>query len=416
MKNNRKAFRRVLSTLLACVTLLTVCSIGGAPHSMAASNLTDAKVQSFEAQIADLQKEQTRIRNNLTKLQKDAAAQYEIKREMDNLLETTSRKMEAAQTLLRELDTKITDKKDEIAQNTDDYKKMYQKFLDMMVVSHEEGEASYIGLILGADSLGDFLSRLERVNSMLEYNKTVMDGLEKTGETLEKDRLVLEEAIALQNDTLANLKKEEEEYQKLCDEAIAQINALSKDQSAAQRELAKNQALEAELDKQLEEYLIELQKKNAAKMQAGEWYWPVPLDSGAYCSSPYGWRKLYGVWDYHRGWDLACWLGTDIYAAKAGKVVIAQYHYSYGNYIVIDHGTDANGNAISTVYAHCSKLLVSVGDTVQKGEHIGDVGTTGNSTGYHLHFEFRKNGKYTDPFEFIKKPPITVGASRYQKW
>jgi len=97
--------------------------------------------------------------------------------------------------------------------------------------------------------------------------------------------------------------------------------------------------------------------------------------------------------------------------AKGGTVVIAQYHSSYGNYIVIDHG-----DGVSTVYAHCSKLLVSVGDKVKKGQHIGEVGTTGNSTGYHLHFEFRKNGKYTDPFNYIKEPPIKVGASRYNKW
>ena len=98
-------------------------------------------------------------------------------------------------------------------------------------------------------------------------------------------------------------------------------------------------------------------------------------------------------------------------ASKSGTVVIAQYHNSYGNYVVIDHG-----DGISTVYAHASKLLVSKGDTVKQGDVIAKVGTTGNSTGYHLHFEFRKNGKYTDPFEFIPKPPIKVGASRYQKW
>ena len=412
----KRTLRRVLSALLACAALFSVCMIGGAPHFAAATKLTDAKVQGFEDQIAALQKEQDRIRKNLSKLQKESASMSAYKAELDSYLETTSRKMEAAKTLIAELDTQIAEKKSEIEQNTAEYDKMYQKFLDMMVVAHEEGEASYIGLILGADSLGDFLSRLERVTSMMEYNRTVMQSLEKTGVTLENDRQILEDAVARQKDTVAALEVEEADYQAKCDEVIAQMNALSKDQAAAQKELAKNQAMEAELDKQLEEYLIELQKKNAEKMQAGEWYWPVPLDSGAYCSSPYGWRKLYGVWDYHRGWDLACWLGTDIYASKAGKVVISTYHSSYGNYIVIDHGTDANGNAISTVYAHCSKLLVSVGDTVKKGQLIAKVGTTGNSTGYHLHFEFRKNGKYTDPFEFIKNPPLSVGASRYNKW
>ncbi len=411
----RSIMRRVLCAFFACVLVVSAC-FAGMPASSPAGTLTDAKVQGFEDQIAKLQEEQKRIRNNLTKLQRESASMQQYKAELDSYLDTVSRQMAAAQTLIAELDAKIAEKNAEITKNTAEHDAMYQKFLDIMVLTHEEGEASYIGLILGADSLGDFLSRLERVSSMMDYNKTVMENLRSTGTQLETDKAALLEAVALQEATVESLKESEADYQAKCDEVIAQIAALGKNQAAAQAELAKNQKLEDELDKQLEAYLIELQKKNAEKMQSGEWYWPVPASSNAYCSSPYGWRKLYGVWDYHRGWDLACWLGTDIYAAKAGKVVISTYHYSYGNYIVIDHGTDANGNAISTVYAHCSKLLVSVGDTVEKGQLIGKVGTTGNSTGYHLHFEFRKNGKYTDPFEFIKNPPISVGASRYNKW
>jgi murein DD-endopeptidase MepM/ murein hydrolase activator NlpD len=90
--------------------------------------------------------------------------------------------------------------------------------------------------------------------------------------------------------------------------------------------------------------------------------------------------------------------------------VIATYHNSYGNYVVIDHG-----DGVSTVYAHCSKLNVTKGATVKKGDKIGEVGTTGNSTGNHLHFEFRLNGKYIDPFTYIKNPPISIIPSRYQK-
>lgn len=411
----RRAMMRCAGAVLACAMLFCVCRSGGASLA-ATSELSDATVKSYEDQIASLQAEQKRIQQNLTKLQKDSASMQEYKAELDSYLDTTARKMEAANTLISELDKKIAEKTEQIESNTTEYDRMYQKFLDMIVVNYEEGEASYLGLILGADSLGDFLSRLDRVSSMLEYNKGVMSELETTGEQLERDRLALEEAVALQKATIEELEKEEADYQSKCDDVIAKIAALGKDQAAAQKELAKNQAAEAELDKQLEEYLLELQKKNQAQMQSGEWYWPLPLDSGAYCSSVYGWRLLYGVWDFHRGWDLACWLGTEIYAAKSGTVVISTYHYSYGNYIVIDHGTDANGNAISTVYAHCSKLLVSVGDKVEKGQLIAKVGTTGNSTGYHLHFEFRKNGKYDDPFNYISDPYVSVGASRYNKW
>ena len=401
---------RVLCGILCSVMVISACLIGIYPVSSAGA-LTDATVKKYEEQIADLQKEQKEIQARLNKLRKESASMQTLKAELDTYLETTSRKMEAANTLVAELNADITEKNEAIAANTASYEKMYRKFLDMMVLSYEEGDASYIGLILGADSLGDFLSRLERVSSMLDYNKSVMDNLEKTGKALEDDKKVLEDARALQQATLAELAEDEKEYQAQCDKVIEEMKALSKNQAAAQAELAKNQKAENELDKQLEEYLKELQRKNQAALEAGGWHWPIPLSADQRCSSPYGWRILYGVWDYHRGWDIACWLGTDIEAAKGGTVVIAQYHNSYGNYVVIDHG-----GGVSTVYAHCSKLLVKVGDKVKKGDHIAEVGTTGNSTGYHLHFEFRKDGKYVDPFTYIKEPPITVGASRYNKW
>ena len=406
----KRTVTRVLCGILCSLMVVSACLIGTSPVS-SASTLTDATVKKYEEQIADLQKEQKEIQARLNKLRKESASMQTLKAELDTYLETTARKMEAANTLVAELDADIAEKNEAISVNTASYDKMYQKFLDMMVMTYEEGDASYIGLILGADSLGDFLSRLERVSSMLDYNKSVMDNLEKTGKALEEDKKILEGARALQEATLAELAEDEKEYQAQCDKVIEEMKALSKNQSAAQAELAKNQKAENELDKQLEEYLKELQRKNQAALEAGSWHWPIPLSADQRCSSPYGWRILYGVWDYHRGWDIACWLGTDIEAAKGGTVVIAQYHNSYGNYIVIDHG-----GGISTVYAHCSKLLVKVGDKVKKGDHIAEVGTTGNSTGYHLHFEFRKDGKYTDPFEFIKEPPITVGASRYNKW
>ncbi|MBR6290691.1 MAG: M23 family metallopeptidase, partial [Clostridia bacterium] len=146
------------------------------------------------------------------------------------------------------------------------------------------------------------------------------------------------------------------------------------------------------------------------KMESGDWHWPIDINVTQICSSGYGWRVLYGVWDFHRGWDIACAKGTPIHASKGGRVLIATYHYSYGNYVVID-----NGDGVSTVYGHCTKLYVTAGQTVKKGDTIATVGTTGNSTGFHLHFEFRKNGVYTDPFQFIKNPPIGIIASRLTK-
>lgn len=409
-KSVRFMGRRVLCVFLACVTVLSVCMIGGTSVSSADSKLTDATVKNYEDQLATLAAQQKQIEKNLNKLQQEEASYLSYKSELDTYLDTTARKMEAANTLLAELQTQIAEKREEIADTESAYDRTYQQFLDMMVMSYEEGEASYIGLILGADSLSDFLSRVENVSSMLSYSRSVMNSLRETEELLTAEEVALQEKIDLQEETLAALAEDETLYNQKLEDATAAIAKLDQDQAVAQKAYYENKALEDQLDKELQEYLQELQRKNQAKMEAGEWLWPIRLDVQQYVSSGYGWRMLWGVWDFHRGWDIACYLGNDIRASKSGTVVISTYHYSYGNYVVIDHG-----DGVSTVYAHASKLLVSVGDKVQQGDVIAKVGTSGSSTGYHLHFEFRLNGQYTDPYNYIPSPPISTPASKYEK-
>ena len=404
----RKGFRFV-ALLLTCITVVSVLLAGGSVAN-ADSKLTDATVKKYEEQIADLQKQQKDLQNKLSQLAKQGSSLSAQKQVVDTYMDTTQRKIEIAETLLAELDGKINAARVSIDETQAEYDRMYELFVRMMVMNHEQGETSYLGLILGSDSLGDFLTQTEHVSRLLAYNKSVMDSLKQNKAELEDERLSLEAKIAIQNETIATLQADMEDLHNQEAAILKKIGALEKDQAAAQKEYYENKKKEDQLDKELEEYLAELQRKNQAKMESGDWLWPISLDDYHYNSSGFGWRKLYGVWDYHRGWDLAAYRGTPIYASKGGKVVIATYHNSYGNYVVIDHG-----DGVSTVYAHCSKLTVSKGDTVKKGDKIGEVGTTGNSTGNHLHFEFRLNGKFIDPFTYIKKPPIKIIASRYQK-
>ncbi len=400
---------RLVALLMTCAVVMGVLLSGGSVAN-ADSKLTDATVQKYEEQIADLQKQQKAIQNNLAKLAKEGNSLAAQKQAVDTYMDTTQRKIEIAQILLDELELKINDNIASLEAAEAEYDRMYEQFWNIVVMNYEEGDASYIGLILGADSLSDFLTRMDHVSSLLAYNKSIMDTLQQTRSMLEEDKLSLETKIALQNETLIALGKDIEDLAKQEEDILGKIKDLEKDQAAAQKEYYENKKQEDQLDKELEEYLAELQRKNQEKMESGDWLWPISLNDYQRCSSGFGWRKLYGVWDYHRGWDLAAYRGTPIYASKGGKVVIAQYHNSYGNYIVIDHG-----DGVSTVYAHCSKLNVAKGDTVKKGDKIGEVGTTGNSTGNHLHYEFRLNGKYIDPFTYIKNPPIKVIASRYEK-
>ena len=113
-------------------------------------------------------------------------------------------------------------------------------------------------------------------------------------------------------------------------------------------------------------------------------------------SSEQGWRDLYGTADFHLGTDLACPAGTEIHAYNAGTVLISEYHVSYGNYVLVDHG-----GGLQTLYAHMAERAVSAGDWVESGQLLGYVGMTGSAYGYHLHFEVRENGEVQNPRNYL---------------
>ena len=160
----------------------------------------------------------------------------------------------------------------------------------------------------------------------------------------------------------------------------------------AEKYKKEQEALEAEIQKMLQN------EGSSDSYGDGKLKWPVPTRS--YISSYFGWRTLYGKPNYHKGIDIPGAAGTNIVAADAGKVLrVEKLTYGYGWHVIIDHG-----NGVATLYGHCSRLDVSVGQVVQKGQVIAGIGTTGNSTGNHVHFEVRINGVQQNPLNYVKQP------------
>ena len=160
-------------------------------------------------------------------------------------------------------------------------------------------------------------------------------------------------------------------------------------------EIQRQEAAMEDQSKQIEKDILAAQR--AVEYAGGELAWPVP---GHYrITSPYGGRihPITGVWSTHGGTDIAAPNGTPIVSSNDGVVIYAGYHYSYGNYIIVDHG-----GGIATLYAHCSKLLAWNGQAVTKGETIALIGSTGESTGNHIHYEVRVNGVRKDPMGYLK--------------
>lgn len=401
--------RRLTCFVLALAALCCTLTRGGIFPSEAAA-YTDATVKQYQAQIAALEQKSKSLQKGINDLRAQAAEYKELKKEYDDYLAAIEEKIETTELYLDALEAQITETRNDLARTEAEYNRKHKIFLETMVVNYEEGDATYLALLLGATSLSDFLSRLEYVTSILDYQKNIMGQLDSLRISLEEKKADLEAKVVEQNETLEALaadKADAEAKRKEIDDMLYQLQL---NEVTMQNQIKKNQTEEAKLDAQMQAHIQEQQRLIQLKMESGDWRWPIDINVTQICSSGYGWRVLYGVWDFHRGWDIACAKGTPIHAAKGGRVLIATYHYSYGNYVVID-----NGDGVSTVYGHCTKLYVTAGQTVKKGEKIATVGTTGNSTGFHLHFEFRKNGVYTDPYNYIKSPPIAIIPSRLSK-
>lgn len=355
-----------------------------------AAKITQADIQALKEKIAINETKIKDTKNQLATLTKDIANYLSICEQLQYQITYQESVIADTAELIAKYSDLIANAEREIDERQQEIEQKYDSFFERLRLSYEEGTQSYIELLISSENLLDFLTRTDRLGSVLSYEQTMMNELEREIGLLKEMKQSLsntkEEQVALGNFQ----NQAEEELQASLNEAQAQLDKLNADQKALEKVQQQANALDSQLDKQLEEMIKEYQKQQEADANA-KLLWPVD-SSIRIITSDYGWRKLYGKDNYHIGIDFGAPGGRNIYASADGVVRKATYNSSYGNYILIDHG-----NTISTLYAHASKLLVSVGQTVKRGDVIALVGTTGNSTGNHLHFEVRVNGQHTDP-------------------
>ena len=286
-----------------------------------------------------------------------------------------------------------------------DIAKQYEDMKLRIQYMYENGDDMYFDMILGSENISDMLSKAEYLSKITTYDREQLEKLQKSKEELDakEKQLIAEEA------ELEKLLTEAREEQKATEELIAAKNSVIEgyddkidgQESAMkelQEELKAQQAIVAELE-EIERKRKEEEKKNQLNLtyDGGKMTWPVPGYSRissyfGYRSNPFGGSGK----EYHNGLDIPAPRGTNIVAAYDGQVAWSSYSSSAGNWVGIDHG-----NGYYTIYMHMSKRLVSEGQMVKKGQVIGLVGTTGRSTGNHLHFGVRKDGSYMDPLKWV---------------
>lgn len=394
--------KRMLVTGLAGVLSLLLVF----PVQATKSSLNDAKEK--KTALEEEKKKAEATIQKLEALKSDAAAYV---KQLDASLEAISDELSALSEDIEEKEGQIETTKGQLEDAKQVEKRQYESMKLRIKYMYEKGDSSYVDLLMEADSLSDLLNKAEYINKISAYDRQMLDEYVATKERIAETELVLEgereELLDLQEQTeakhasveqlLSAKQSELKEYESQITAAEGQLSEYEKDLKAQEAAI---EAIEAELKRQEEaaRKAAEASGQSYKTVNLGDisFIWPCPASSRI--TSGFGSRSspTEGASSNHKGIDIGASTGSDILAAAAGEVVVSTYSYSAGNYVMINHG-----GGVYTVYMHASKLLVSVGQKVSQGQVIAKVGSTGYSTGPHLHFGIRVNGTYVNPQQYV---------------
>lgn len=356
-----------------------------------------SEIQKDQKELDRKKKENQKKLNDTKKNIKNNEA-YQVL--LTDQISTLNQNIEIQIELLEGLDNDIKELDEDIAQQQKDLDKGLSDFKARLRAMYMAGDGETAEVLAGSTDFYDLLTRMEIVKRISKHDNEMVilltDQLEQLNMDMTEVQGLRTEAVNVKNEMDADLENLQTLYDST-DSQIAKLKAEAEDYAKNQKEI---EAEEKKIEQELVEAIKAAQQNNA--YVGGELLWPVP---GYYSlTSKYGNRNIFGSTSFHKGVDIS---GPNInkkpvVAANSGKVIIAfnndRKGYSYGKYVVIDHG-----GGRTTLYGHMSKLNVSVGQKVTQGDVIGYVGSTGQSTGPHLHFEVRVNGQHTNPMQYFSR-------------
>lgn len=405
---------RSLSAVLAVLMIASAFVFCGGEGKVSAASKSDieefknnSNVKKYQQNIADLEKKQENVQKQISALKGDLNDWREKKAYYDELLEICDEKLAAGENLKTELEARIDEVRADKEAKTKESEELYEQIKERLVVSYESGGSgiTYLELLFSADNIIKFLMGLDQATSLLEYDAELMNDYERiTAELSEEEALLNSDAEELDG-LIASLNEERQNAEKLAAESDEMIDKAMTSLEASEKIMEDLDKEAKEANARLDDYIDELLKKQGVTQSVadGEFMWPLETRYTTITSS-FGPRKnpfnpTSGKRQNHTGTDIGAPRGAKIFASNNGTVVKAEKDSSYGNYVMIDHG-----GGIFTLYAHCNKLLVSVGQYVTKGTVIAEVGSTGAATGPHLHFEVREGKTRVNAMTYVKKP------------
>lgn len=400
---------RGLIVLFLLGTML-VCASESKMDVLATSGKRSSEEEELEQQRKDAQKEIDSLKSNIDTVEDKIKELQSTKSSLQTYIRQLDSQVNSLSSQITDMEGRIEEKKEEIEEKTEELKQaeeeaeeQYEMMKKRIRYMYERGDQSFLVLLLESESLAEMLNRSEYAVQMFSYDRKMMDELEAAREAIEARKTELEEEKAELEDLLAELEGQKAAVNRAINaksQEIAsyqsQISEASGQQSEYEEQLAEQEKLLEQIEKQIAEIAAARAAAEDGDGGASGFIWPCP--SSHRITSGFGPRQapIAGASTYHRGIDVGASSGSAIVAAVSGRVTTAAYSSSAGNYVVISHG-----QGVSTVYMHASALYVSEGDRVAQGQKIAAVGSTGYSTGPHLHFGVIVNGSYVNPLKYV---------------
>ena len=416
--------RLFIPLLIAFITISSVSTTPDVELKVEAATLNQQKNQLgvLKDKYNDSAKKAKKVREDLAKNKDVEKTTLQRKDELELEIRFLTEQIENAKFLIAEYEASISEKQNERVELEKKRNQQIDTLGEMIRTSYMYGDESYIDLILGSKDISDFLQRLDFISYHMDYSGTLIEEIEATAASLDELTAYLSTTLEAMDSLKLELEAVKAEREPILAEVDAIMEELKADEEYMRNQLAIEErdtaALEKDikaLEKQIAEKEAQLKKEEEAKKKAegqknngkgnsgsntgggnGKLAWP--LGSRRPQSSSYGYRKdpFTGKTSFHNGLDIPAPHGTHIYAAASGTVTRASRYDTYGECVIIDHG-----GGMITLYAHCSGYNVKVGQKVNQGDVIAYVGSTGRSTGNHLHFVVRINGQYKDPNHYL---------------
>lgn len=413
MKLGRKQRLGLLCVALAVALIVSGLMIKG--ERVLASSFSDITSDSIEAkkdEIADATKQQNDIKNSISNMEAIVAGLEAKKADLDHYIEEIDGTMSDLQNkistyehLILEKEEEIEVKQKELEEALSKEAEQYDSMKKRIQFMYENGETSYLEAIFQAEGFSDMLNRAEYVEQIAAYDNQMLheyimqkEYIALCKESVEQEKITLNESKSAMEEEKSNLeviRNKKAQDLAVYEHDIALTEATIKELEA---DLKYQTDLIASLEKEITDEQREILKANGITLGYDGSGFANPAPSYTVITSEFGWRKdpFTGLKAYHNGIDMAAAEGTPIVAAYTGIVGEAGYNKSMGNHIYVEHG-----DGLRTIYLHASKLYVKKDDIVIKGEVIGAVGSTGRSTGPHLHFSVRLNGEYVSPWNYL---------------